>query len=402
MRSYPMRTALPAKVVAIVTLFSLLLLFQCVTAQISDRSRRSYKDGSKTRLTQVTRNGLYGFIDETGRVIIPITYADAGDPSEGLIRVKNGDKWGFLNYRGQVVVPFKYDCADDFSEGLARVVAGKKYGYINKAGMLAIPAKFAVPGNNEDWAMVRRFSEGVAPVLIAHKYGYIDKTGAVVISPRYESAEPFSEGLALISQGRSDKARFGFIDRSGRTVIASKFVAASSFSGGLAAAARNIDKAWKYGYINKAGRFVIHPQFVDALPFSEGWGAVSYSQEAILKEKRSGQEYACSCRNQQEAPQDRPPTFEVQSHPNAIIKFIDSRGRPMKGPQTRDIGQFAEGLAPVGEGGEWGYVNRSGQVVIEPRFRDAECFRNGLAKVTLDGGTTAFINHKGEVVWADE
>jgi len=36
------------------------------------------------------------------------------------------------------------------------------------------------------------------PLKVGEKYGYIDKTGMIVIEPKFDTAGPFSEGLARI------------------------------------------------------------------------------------------------------------------------------------------------------------------------------------------------------------
>ena len=38
-------------------------------------------------------------------------------------------------------------------------------------------------------------------------------------------------------------------------------------------------------------------------------------------------------------------------------------------------------LYPIRENGLWGYMNRAGEVVIEPQFAEAEPFRGGYAVV---------------------
>ena len=48
-------------------------------------------------------------------------YDYAGGFSEGLARVKLNDKLGFIDKTGKQVVPCVYDDAWNFSEGLARV-----------------------------------------------------------------------------------------------------------------------------------------------------------------------------------------------------------------------------------------------------------------------------------------
>jgi hypothetical protein len=40
-----------------------------------------------------------------------------------------------------------------------------------------------------------------------------------------------------------------------------------------------------------------------------------------------------------------------------------------------------ENLLPIKQGGKWGYINRSGEVVIKPQFDSAEAFADGLAIV---------------------
>jgi len=42
---------------------------------------------------------------------------------------------------------------------------------------------------------------------------------------------------------------------------------------------------------------------------------------------------------------------------------------------------FNEGLAKVMIGQEWGYINTSGEVVIEPQYLYAEDFDEGVARV---------------------
>jgi hypothetical protein len=41
----------------------------------------------------------------------------------------------------------------------------------------------------------------------------------------------------------------------------------------------------------------------------------------------------------------------------------------------------SEGLLPIQQGGKWGYINRSGEVVIKPQFEAGEPFADGLALV---------------------
>ena len=94
--------------------------------------------------------------------LVPATYANAqwkdrGDFFEGLAAVKDAnDKYGFINKTGKVVIPCKWRWARDFHEGLAAVVdANGKYGFINKTGKVVIPCQ---------WRDADDFHEGLASV----------------------------------------------------------------------------------------------------------------------------------------------------------------------------------------------------------------------------------------------
>ena len=63
------------------------------------------------------------------------------------------------------------------------------------------------------------------------------------------------------------------------------------------------------------------------------------------------------------------------------------------------MGNFSEGLASFKKGNLWGYVNKRGEVVIEPHFASAISFSGGLAIVELGGGKWAYIDKKGNFVW---
>ncbi len=61
--------------------------------------------------------------------------------------------------------------------------------------------------------------------------------------------------------------------------------------------------------------------------------------------------------------------------------FIDKSGKVVIEPQFDDAEPFSEGLAKVEKDDKYGFIDKSGKVVIEPQFDDAEPFSEGLAKV---------------------
>jgi hypothetical protein len=119
------------------------------------------------------------------------------------------------------------------------------------------------------------FSETNIPALtpqkaLTGKWGYVDGKGCYRISPIFESAMPFKEGLAVVSVCK----KFAFIDEKGRPVIKPQYDEARSFSGNLAAVMiydQESNKKW--GFINKTGKLVIEPKYDEVSDFS-GWTAM--------------------------------------------------------------------------------------------------------------------------------
>lgn len=77
--------------------------------------------------------------------------------------------------------------------------------------------------------------------------------------------------------------------------------------------------------------------------------------------------------------------------------YIDRTGRIVINPQFEEAGDFSEGLARVKVGGKWGYIDRTGRFLINPQFEEAGDFSQGLARVKL-GGKWGYVDRRGEVV----
>jgi hypothetical protein len=172
------------------------------------------------------------YFDRTGKKI-PTT-VDYGPKSysfsQGLVPISKGGKWGFMDHTGKLVIEAKFEDADNFSEGLAPVKI--------KGEIVWCPSDAS--GNRAGSPMM---------------YGYSDKAGKIVIPAVFDSAEPFSEGVATVS--RCDEAYF--IDKTGKTVVSGNFRYASSFSGGLAHVETMTKSGLLEGYVDKTGKMIWPP-----------------------------------------------------------------------------------------------------------------------------------------------
>ena len=77
--------------------------------------------------------------------------------------------------------------------------------------------------------------------------------------------------------------------------------------------------------------------------------------------------------------------------------FIGKTGKVVIPLQYDYVWDFSEGLARVQKDNKWGFIDKTGKVVIPLQYDYAYSFSNGVAEVQLNGKWIK-INKKGEVV----
>jgi len=77
-----------------------------------------------------------GFIDTSGKIVIPIQFHDIRDFKEGLAAFREKDSWGFVDKTGKVVIKPQFEQIEyeGFSNGLCKAKLNRQWGYINKKG----------------------------------------------------------------------------------------------------------------------------------------------------------------------------------------------------------------------------------------------------------------------------
>jgi len=90
-------------------------------------------------LARVFVKGHAAFIDKTGKTVLEWPDS-AGNFHEGLAWTIDKGKFGYIDTTGKLIIPAQYTWAGDFSEGLAPVQQGDaRYSYIDKTGAVVIP-----------------------------------------------------------------------------------------------------------------------------------------------------------------------------------------------------------------------------------------------------------------------
>lgn len=383
-------------------------------------------------MAKVKLNGKYGFIDQTGKVVIPFKY-DQCDlliqpdlrtdlfiskligsqqfkkfyaENENLISVKMGDKFGLIDKFDKEVIPVKYDGGLHISESLIAAKLNNKSGYIDKTGKEVIPFIFDDAGG---------FIDGIAPVMRAgtkedksdSKWGFIDKTGKEIIPLKYESVGKSSKDFIFFSSDESlilakINGKFGFIDKTGKEIIPFIYDEAVDFTNGLAAVMKSgvkEDKSDdKWGFIDKSGKEVIPIKFEHVIPFIGDTIAAKLNGKEGYIDKKGNQVI---------------PFMYEGIHPFGFIDdlaFVKINGKGGFIDKTNNLvieakynstekfdffgPTFSEGLVDVGIGKKKGYIDKTGKEIIPFKYDSAAPFSNGLAKVTLNG-VSFYIDKSG-------
>ena len=319
-----------------------------------------------------------------------VNYDAVGDFHDGLAMVAKGGKIGFIDKMGNEVIPCVYDFLEEtdcsFHEGMAFVKQGDDSYFIDKEGKKAFDFKYDAANH---------FSEGLALVWKDGKCGYIDKKGneVIALTDKYFGND-FSEGLAV---AMSKEGKLGFIDMKGNVVIPFNYDMMEGdtplFSEGYAV----VQKEGKYGFIDRNGKEVIPLKYNNAYPFSEGLAVVMQDDKFGYVDKNGNMVIPCEYGSATSFSEG----YAAVSKDDKYF-FIDKNGKQVF-PTTYDcwIGSFHDGIASVNkyEDGNImvGYIDAKGNE-IAPCIYSGDDFSEGLAVIQKEG-IYGFIDKNGNTTF---
>lgn len=231
-------------------------------------------------LYPVERGGRWGFIDEKGKIVIPLQFDRALDFPYGVggAPVQSGGKWGLMDREGKWIVSPVYDEAVErpYDSSLL-VLQNNRWSVVDRNGV-----PYEHEGDEADVVEVvdeiwkarpadqpfddSRHRKPVERNRFEHDglYGYRDAEGRMVIPPLYDYAGSFSaSGLALVGF-EDESAAEGSMDDSTKAFHKRRHVSGKKLS---------------WGVIDTAGREVLPLEF-QQIEF------VSFSQ--LLRVRRNG------------------------------------------------------------------------------------------------------------------
>ena len=91
----------------------------------------------------VTKDGKCGFIDTSGKVVIPCTYSDATGFYGGCASVADSSgKYGYIDKSGKTIIPFQYNYAYYERDGVFPVSTSKGWGLVDKNNTVVLPFEY--------------------------------------------------------------------------------------------------------------------------------------------------------------------------------------------------------------------------------------------------------------------
>ncbi len=294
----------------------------------------------------------YGLINEFGKEVTSVMFAEIRNQSESMYAVKYEDSnlWGFINSSGNELTKTRYDKVGDFSNGRAAVSNGYNWGFIDKKGKVIVPFIY----DN-----VERFKENMACICINRKWGFIDKTGKIVIAIKYDNAYDFYKESAAVQMGR----KWGFINKTGRIVTRFKFDHVSLYRNeGFSEVQINS----KWGFVNQNGKEITAIQYDSVMGYSSGFAAVEKNNKWGFINKDGWE----------------------------VIPLLYDSVTMFK--QNRSIVELEKKVGIINTRGR--YITDVKYDSIYPYEDDKRQFNFGLAQVTLED-KIGFIDQNGKEIW---
>ncbi len=345
---------------------------------------------------------LEGFdilIDTNGKELTKLKYRNIFSFGEqGLAGVwspdPNNHNNGLINRKGELVVPFVYDNIDYFTdEDLIYVKNDGKYGYLNPEGKLAIDLKYEA---------AEPFQDGRAIVKLNGKYGMINTQDMFTIDPVYDEIIDMYDGYYILRRGNMHTVMNPnkLLDFKYEMPVESWSLNRISTSGYYYVYAHN-----KIYFLNPEGLDIHHEYYLpsDAERDSAGYdpyGGGSYFKYIDFIYVPGYDDMFLSYQNKKMAVVDEKGTLitfykydQLDVYWSDMCRFrigkkygyLDRNGEEISSGFDLNYPFYGE-FAMVVKNDLYGYINRKGEQIIPCIYEDGDYwFEDGMIKVIYKG-----------------
>jgi WG repeat protein len=349
----------------------------------------SFKPGLNR--TAAARDGIYGLIDKTGAWVLQSKYLQVrpavshrvheGDTEKSFgWHFKDGDHWGLLTHDWHVWLPA------DFDEPVYRCDDGRLAGYKNREVLLFLndgtplqPPNGRIVNENRgvlflqgagmpDGRIASQACLSTPPYVlwVGDKAGLIDAGGQPLTPVQFDAIARLAHGISNV---KTD-GKWGRIGPDGKWLLEPKF---DRLSSGLELFVASIDG--KRGFMRADGNWLIEPKFDAASIRRDGETAFVTISGATGLLRLTDQSWVIA---------PRPGVMCDIKY--AVMAQVDGRRAILSqtGESWIDIGAERIGIDPEFglqtylKDGKWGLVDTAGQVTVEPSYDAPVSFKPGL------------------------
>ena len=268
----------------------------------------------------------------------------------------------------------------DEETGLLKVLLpGSKSFSVGNIGTYALPD--GERATDKEFFYIGDFHEGLASIVVEGKgFGFIDKSMNIIIPPKYNYANDFKNGFAVVSiwDETNKEDNWIFLDKNGMEYsLNNKYkVVCDNSEGMFRVSDLNMGGFWGFfslafhsdydtnagiwGYIDNTGKEIIKPQYIYAFDFENELALVCKGE--WTKDKKWDNEYNTG-------------RYWTETE---LWGMIDKTGKEIISCIYDEIKYFTfygnskylQAHYGGWDEGKWGIINYSGEWVVEPMFED--------------------------------
>lgn len=365
---------------------------------------------------KTNEEGKFGYIDDKGNIIVPFELQEAGYLKNGMAKFQQNGKYGFINEEGKIVVEPKYEETGSFNEmgycwvcangklTKERVFNGSAYGIINKEGKEIIPAKYAEVGSfciiieNQKYYMYDGKEHPLAT------YPHIDACAEQIREKSNWMHIPSSElPISAIPyfwySQESTNMRVGLVDKEGNIIFADKlYNSVFPPSNGMVLLRINEKGNMYIAYFNVETKELLRLPFdTNAIyhPFKCGVAKVEIKDKGCYFINKKMEKITPTLQSTGIFQDGLCP---VQDLVTGLCGVIDSTGTNIVPNIYKSISrQYSEGLLRVQDQNGWGFIDRTGQVIIPLQYAELYDFKFGWSAAKKEG-KWGYIDQTGNAV----
>lgn len=378
---------------------------------------------------------FYGVFTKQGKTLLPLEYRAIGDFIDGYAIVKNSKYYGVINSNYELIIPCVYDEIEfDKRTGLfqTKINVIRRYSRLyfrkgknpfepldsewNDIVMFRTKAGRNIvfhDGENllfdSKYMHIGKFVNDVAIVNIVKDnrlyYGMINKRGKVILPTIYLFIKRLNNGMLKCNLN----GRVGILNINGDYIIPNQFLFVGEYENGLSLIVESVDGTYsneslrEYGYIDLEGNIVLSScSYISKQ--SEGLSVVCRKGEwgffNIIERKTTKVEGASyvGLPHDDLAKANYGGTYNQKNVIGGKWGFVNKDGNIVINPTFDYVYNFSEGIAAVKVGDKYGFIDTIGVLVVSCEYDKVEShFENGEGKL-VKGDKVYVFNRSGEMV----